>query len=1676
MNKIICFVILLLGFKSFSQQYNEEYALLIRTDINDGINYSGPDEYLSFNIYIDGVWGGGPLFIDGFSGDPTYYDLFRIESGFNQIEMIIESTSTNSNCYYEETLNFTTSSFDSSFVDINPFTCNAEVTIYPIYLPQPSLQDSYVCENDPIELSNGYHWQYQLVKTTGITEWINFPQEYQGRRLLYIKLNELLINESDFENLNEVRFRTGFDFEINPGDETFENYPPGWLKPITYTYLPCSPELQNTEWTDETCFDKKDGSVTLTFENNVDQENGSEMRYYIIQGDPDNYNENLKEAPPTGQSYDEVRFSPPSPDNPDGLGYLTPTNDGTGNYSGTYGELEGGFTDTNGIYFDSIDYFIIYQEVDYTKSPVEVKSGEKTGKFTIRGPSEIKINTIEVSQPECPDDSGSVIITASGGGYNGTNATLEYGKNDGTDINWQDSNEFSNLSDGGYTFIIRNKDNTSCSKTSETYTIESPVNVTFNSSPTGFTSSDTSKDGSIRVTYTGGSFADSNFTLQKLNTNTNSFENFTDSNLTFIHDTSNKQLDYQKLAVGTYRIRVSYGNCSAVSSNLIITIEPKPTAVGATAQQITCFNSADGSVSVTVSDFESNYKYQWFLDNTPLDTPQTSSSNTQSLSNLNVGGTYVLRVGVGRLSDADFALSDNYNEVTFPLDNPTQVAINTTPTPTNASCNGDANGSIALDLSGGTSYQYTFDKINWIDFNGTTITGLSFGSYSLTIRNQNGCESQTLTVLIDQPDVLIVTEDDTLRQNVTANGGDNGAIFINEPIGGTVPYQYIWSGTLVSDGSSYSNNIKNIENLFAGTYSLTVTDDKGCSITLPSIEIIQPGPLDINTPPAIITPISCFGETTGRIDAQYDGTPDFSFVWYNQNGDILKSSADDFIDKLPAGDYYYTIEDATDAAMKTSTIITIDPAPDAINATITTNGTCLGFQTGSISFSNVTGGTLATGENYAYTITNNDTGDSFTNASPAPFTFDALQAGTYTVIVEDSNTCQFMATNISVVTFPVINWDEQNTITFNISESGKTDGVISPVFTNGAPPFSYSWSGPNGFTETTKDITNLEEGVYTVTVTDTNFCTTSQSFNITEPGELVVTLEQIGASDCNGDDSGALEAKAQGGILNYTYQWFQSINGNDIVLDNEDSFLITDLPPGAYFARVTDANGVVKSSNTIQIVEPDILEATLISKTDVLCNGEQTGAIEITVVGGTEPYELYWNQELSTQNLNNLPAGQYSFLVVDANDCSDTLEVTIDGPANPLAIENLIVTNASEYQATDGSIALEIIGGAPDYTIIWTRLSDNSIISDQTTITNLTADAYQISITDTNGCFLTEVYTITQPDIVEETIIAPSCTGGDDGSISLLVNKGNGNFTYSWSTGSTSNSITNLISGDYTVTITGFDEPLTRTYTIDDPLPIAIDLGGDRVLCKDQTLELDATVENPNAVYTWTSDNGFTSNSPNVVLFESGTYTLTIENENGCTATSAIIVEVVEQEISAEFAASSQVYVDEKLILVDISYPLPDSMEWIIPENATVINSSTDEAEIRFDTPGEYEVGIITQRGPCTDIQTKKVIVVANDPTVTQQDTENGNKLVEDFLIYPNPTTGKFNAKVTLTEKGNISIKIFSLTNNTLIASQNQRGLAIYDIPFNISNMPAGVYAVLLETPYGNTLRKVIMK
>jgi len=658
--------------------------------------------------------------------------------------------------------------------------------------------------------------------------------------------------------------------------------------------------------------------------------------------------------------------------------------------------------------------------------------------------------------------------------------------------------------------------------------------------------------------------------------------------------------------------------------------------------------------------------------------------------------------------------------------------------------------------------------------------------------------------------------------------------------------------------------------------------------------------------------------------------------------------------------------------------------------------------------------------------------------------------------------------------------NEQRTVT----SANATDGAIFITVEGGSGSYSYSWTGPNGFSSTDEDILNLAEGDYTITITDDNFAISngtgcrlvSAPITITEPGQLLASLDQTILLECYGDDFGEITANVQGGVTPYVYEWFQVSNGNNNLLA-EDTNIIGNLSVGTYFVRATDANSISVDSNPLTITAPTEIEINVDNTTNVLCAGQPTGAIDITVSGGSPPYQYFWSNSATVPNITGLDAGEYIIDVEDAAGCIAQRSVTITTPVDGVQVIDATITNVSVYQAIDGSITLDVSGGLPPYSYSWTRQSDNVSVGNEATIPNLGADSYSVSISDSNGCTISEIYEVTQPDIIEETIIQPSCSGESDGSISVLANQGNGAFTYLWNNGATENSIDNLPAGNYTVTVTGFaDGPETRTYLLENPIPLEVNLGIDRVLCANQTLDLDATVDDETATYSWNSDNGFTSSEPNVVLSETGNYVVTVQSQTGCTTQGSIFINVSTDEIDAEFAMSSQAFVGETVIAVDLSFPLPEGIEWIVPIGASIVSQDKDAVEFSFAEAGEYDITVITSNGDCIAQKTKKLLVVAKDGLIQEEDSKNGQKVVEEFIVYPNPTDGKFTTDINLTERGDVSVKVFSFANNALMVSQKERGESNYSIPFDISGMPSGVYAVLLETPFGTSLRKIVVR
>ncbi|MCB0520636.1 MAG: hypothetical protein KDD27_17000, partial [Saprospiraceae bacterium] len=306
------------------------------------------------------------------------------------------------------------------------------------------------------------------------------------------------------------------------------------------------------------------------------------------------------------------------------------------------------------------------------------------------------------------------------------------------------------------------------------------------------------------------------------------------------------------------------------------------------------------------------------------------------------------------------------------------VTVNSLPVisaiPTNVSCNGANNGSIDISVSGGSGSGYVYD---WLDIPGNNDTedrsGLAPGTYSVIVTDGNGCSS-TASVTITQPTALVLA---TTVTNVDCNGGANGAINLTVN-GGTSPYTYDWADV------AGTNNTEDRSGLPAGTYTVTVTDQNGCTLSS-SATVGQPAPISIT---AVVANVSCNGDTNGSIDVTVSGgTPGYTYNW----ADLLGSNNPADRTGLAPGTYSVTVTD-TKGCTATASFVVNEPQPIVITYVVT-NVSCAGASDGAIDIT-VTGGTAP----YTY-----DWADLAGPNNPEDRT--NLAEATYDIKVTDANGC-----------------------------------------------------------------------------------------------------------------------------------------------------------------------------------------------------------------------------------------------------------------------------------------------------------------------------------------------------------------------------------------------------------------------------------------------------------------------------------------------------------------------------------------------------------------------------------------------------------------------------------------------------------------------------------------------
>jgi PKD repeat protein len=512
--------------------------------------------------------------------------------------------------------------------------------------------------------------------------------------------------------------------------------------------------------------------------------------------------------------------------------------------------------------------------------------------------------------------------------------------------------------------------------------------------------------------------------------------------------------------------------------------------------------------------------------------------------------------------------------------------------------------------------------------------------------------------------------------NVTCNGGSNGSVAIT-PTGGTPTYTYLWSN---------GQTTAQLTNVAAGTYTVSITDATSC-IGTATATISQPTAVSAS----IATTSALCGQTDGSASVTATGGNNtaYSYLWSN-------SSTASSINNVAPGSYSVTVTDANSctgsatANIGSSGNFTISAAPTA--------ATCFGAGNGSIA------ATVTGSGPYTYLWSNGQTTASISNVA----------AGTYTVTATDGSGCS--GTQSAVVTEPA-----QISLTATATDAGCGQSTGSALVTvTGGGSYTYLWSNSS----TTANISNVQPGGYSVTVTDANSCTASAAVTINQTTALNLNANAVYPL-CAGDATGSMAVSPSGGTAPYTYLWNTTATTGSL----------NNLTAGTYAVTVTDANNC-SSVYTATLTEPAALTA-IATTTNVNCYGDFTGTANLTVAGGTPGYTYMWSNGETTAQLTNAYAGNYTVTITDTHNCTTTKSVTINEPATGISIS--ITTNTAGQGASNGSAIIDnLTGGTAPYTILW---------SDGQTAYNavgLAAGTYTVTVTDATGCSKTATVTVSE--------------------------------------------------------------------------------------------------------------------------------------------------------------------------------------------------------------------------------------------------------------------------------------------------------------------------------------------
>lgn len=816
---------------------------------------------------------------------------------------------------------------------------------------------------------------------------------------------------------------------------------------------------------------------------------------------------------------------------------------------------------------------------------------------------------------------------------------------------------------------------------------------------------------------------------------------------------------------GTYVfIMVDSNNCFTLSNPVTIDLIPNVT-VNTSFQNVTCNGGSNGSINFTVTNTNGyNVTYQLLDSNGTI----IASGPNGTFTNLPPGNYTVNLIQTKGNRTCVF-------EYPFSITEPDPI-VGTAISIQDFNCL-TSSGTITIQpgsVSGGVApYQYSINGINFST--NSTFTGLTAGTYTITIRDANNCIATTNPITfnpLNEPTDLSFTATIVTCPSLTSN-------VTLAVIEGTAPFVY----EIIAPVGQILNNGANptFSGLNSGTYTFLVTDATGCTYQENyTIAPITP----INVTGQLVSNITCFGGSNGSISYAVTATNPYNYTVVNTAGTTVATGTNSNLTSIPltglvASTYTITVTDTVTNCTSTATVVVAAPTSALTLTQSVTPITCLS-----------NGGVVAVaaggwGSNqFTLTLPNASTVGPQTNGTFTNLTL----AGTYTITVTDVNGCAVSNTfNLTIPSSLTASIDATSDLCYDTSNAATI--VITVV--GGTAPFIYNNGGPN---QNSNIFANLTPGNYTFTVTDGNGCTSTVSQLISQ--QLIGSTTIIKGLDCTTTPDAVIQTLITGGTAPYTYQ--VSFNGGTFGASTAltgANLNYTTLIAGTYQFLLTDAQGCSFTTGvfTINPITNPEISGVVLSQA-ILCAGQASGAITVAVnpAVGTAPFTLSVVNTTTGVNYGNqtsgLAAGNYVITLTDGNSCTDTETITINEP-NPVAfsITTLDIT-CGGTGTTFGEINVQgVTGGTAPYT--YTLNNNFGFIDSYTTTTNenhtfqiLNYGIYNVVVVDSNGCSLTvSNITIASPPndlTIDVSTSTADCTTGGTAIVTVSAAVSSGSYEF----------------------------------------------------------------------------------------------------------------------------------------------------------------------------------------------------------------------------------------------------------------------------------------------------------